>query len=75
MWAQTMVDGLVPSWDIGVPLAQMNMEAGARATGEAVMQWGSKRSGNGRRLQLLCHPRRWWLNDVRNAASRRMGSC
>ena len=24
-----MVDGMVPSWGIGVPLAQMNMEAGA----------------------------------------------
>ena len=24
-----MVDGMVPSWAIGVPLAQMNMEAGA----------------------------------------------
>ena len=27
--APAMVDGMVPSWGIGVPLAQMNMEAGA----------------------------------------------
>jgi len=43
--APAMVDGLVPSWGIGVPLAQMNMEAGAAiveadaAERQAQWQW------------------------------------
>ena len=32
--AATMIDGVVPSWGTAMPLAQMNMEAGA-ANGEA----------------------------------------